>query len=380
MLFVKKFPDIVFWDLYNSGMGGIERLIITLTEEFSKTRIVKVIANKQGTVYKTLINRNVDFLFVDFSVQDFNKCISSDDILITFGTYREFIQLKDQNPKLLLWRVYPSLVMKTFLSKLLMRFTFINLANKGSVFFMDQENHVQCSQELHYNFEQSIIPIPIQIRQIKTSYKIYDDKVFNISYLGRGTEIWKIKPLKRLVIDLTKIQDKTFIVHIFTNITEFFQKEITPILTPNVSLKFYLNYFDEKLSAELLAVSNLHFSMGTSALEGAVLGIPTLIADGSFKDIPCTYKYRFIKDDILHYAGIFIDQKDKFEGHSIAEIITLLEDTETAHKISIETKEKVKGIFSPERICASIDTLNPQGCIHDVLRFMPSYWIRKLQS
>jgi len=119
--------------------------------------------------------------------------------------------------------------------------------------------------------------------------------------------------------------------------------------------------------------------MGTSALEGAILGIPTIISDASHSDFPENYRYRFIQDDLPNYAGTFVDKKSKFSGFLITEIIKMLENRTTAIKLSEETKVITQQIFSTERICDVIDNLNPEGHISDVLKFMPSKWVKKFR-
>lgn len=371
--------SILFWDLNNKGMGGIERLILTLMEEFSKTREVKLIARKEGIVYRTLLLKHIKFTYIDYEQTSFNNSIAYNDLLITFGTYREFVKLKKQNPKVLVWRVYPSLVLQGPIQTWLMRLTFKSLDKKDSLVFMDRTNLRQCSSELQLKLKGKILPIPLKSVDIKKIYKPYDGNEFSISYIGRGNLIWKVKSVKRLVKDLGECQNKFFIVHIFTDSTELFEKEIRDFIKNNVTVRYYLNYVAEKLSNELISVSHLHYSMGTSALEGAVLGIPTLIADAGFMDFPDAYRYRFLNDDLENYAGCFIDDKIEFNGTTISNIIGTLENKGIALKLSAETKAIAMNLFSPEKICSEIDKLEPVGRIKDILKNMPAAYFESIK-
>ncbi len=366
--------SIVFWDIYNGGMGGIERMIITLTEEYSKSREVKLIAKDTGIIYSILTKNRVNFTHINPS-SVIEKAISAEDLLITFNTYRDFARLAKPNPKVLLWRVYPSLCTKKTLSKTLTRLIFSRLERKNSLAFMDLSCVEKTTSELGKAYKKTLIPIPIKPRSAGYIYKDKRKRI-NISYIGRGTEIWKVKPVKKLVTDLNRLSGGEFCIHIFTNTRDLFEKELNQLLSERIEVKYYINYYDDKLSDALIAISDLHYSMGTSALEGGILGIPTLIADASFEDFPENYRYRWLIDDPVYYAGVFIDERVSFKGYSIEEIITLLYDSNETLNVSELTRNFVKANFLPAAVCNKIDELKPWARVKEILTLMPRYWLK----
>lgn len=364
--------SIIFWDAYNAGMGGIERLIITLSEELSKHVDIKIIAKKEGIVYKHLKSKGVKFLHLDSNDNILHEKINTNDLLIIFGTYPDFKNLKKANPYICLWRVFPSLQLSKVSQKLLMRQTFKYLSNKNSLFFMDKTNWLTVQKELGVSFSKEIIPIPIKERNIATNYEKPKGHKINITYIGRE-EIWKIKPLKRIIDDAKSIDNYFFEFSIFTNRKELFIKELGE-LPKNIRIEYLIGYFDEGLSEELIKRSDLHFSMGTSALEGAILGIPTIIADASYQDFPDNYKYRWLIDDLENYAGVFINQNSDSYGYSLIEILKLINDYKYVTDLSNRTKSVVSENFSTSRIANTLLSLTPRAKLLGILKFMPSYW------
>ena len=61
-----------------------------------------------------------------------------------------------------------------------------------------------------------------------------------------------------------------------------------------VPVAFKNNLFGKELEDYLLKESYLHISMGTSALEGAKLKIPTILCDYSKSEFPEDYKYHWL--------------------------------------------------------------------------------------
>jgi hypothetical protein len=367
---------ILFWDVYNENIGGIERLIITLSEELSKSQKVKIIGKKTGAVYNELFALGIPFLFIDEELENFHTKVDKSDVFIIFGVYRSYIKLRKSNPFILYWRVYPSLCLQSNIQKILMRETLQYLAEKSSLFFMDIENWRTVSKELMLELPKNILPIPIKKRNIKLRYSPPYGNFINITYVGRGNEIWKIKPVKKMLEDISKLNDFTFKVHIFTDSDKLFKNELISFhKSPNIEIEYLFGFYGEKLSRELLARSNIHYSMGTSALEGASLGIPTLIADPSFQEFPSDYKYRWIIEDLENYAGIFLTTNSRSKGVEIIDIINQVLNPKYAVKLSTVTKNVIESNFEISMIIEKILSKNSMAKLFGILKYMPRYWM-----
>lgn len=384
-----KNSSFVFWDHYkrpsDKTIGGIETLIINLIQFFSENNLqlkVKLISNFESIIYRICVENKFVFEHIH-EEEDLNKKLLSDDVIISFGVFKDFNKVAKVNPKLLIWRVYPSLKINNWIQFLTFRQIFTTLHKRESLVFMDKHCLNVLNRELRLKIDGEILFIPIKekvniqfaprIKQLKSQAKI------NISYIGRGTEIWKIKPLKKLVYDLSKVEDKSFTIHIFTDESSLFKEEIPGHC--NIEIIYYFNYFGDKLVKALNEVSDIHFGMGTSSLEGSILGIPTIIADPSFNDLPENYRYRWIFDDIESYSGIFIDKYYKeFQGWGIVDILNELENEKLYLSISEWTQEVTLNNFAISKIANQLLEKDIKGRMLDLLNKTYFYWASKLSG
>ncbi|HOX59471.1 MAG TPA: hypothetical protein P5205_20240 [Candidatus Paceibacterota bacterium] len=363
---------ILFWDHYDAGMGGIEKMIITLASDLAESHEIVVIARKDGTICEALRGVKAKFIRVDPDTARSTRDISCDDLLIEFGTFRDLQALSVVNPRLLLWRVFPSIGCRGLLASLLCRRMFITLEKLNSLVFMDKVCHQTACRELKRLFAERLLPIPILVRE-KRRVAEKPSNPISITYIGRG-RLWKVKPVKKLAGDLRSLTDHNFHLHIFTDANELFEAELREVKGGNVAIYYHYGYAMESLSQKLLELSDLHYSMGTACLEGAVLGIPTIIADASYKDFPVEYGYRWLIDDIENYAGVFLEKTTPPRGHALREVVNTLHNPQELRRISETTYAETVARFGSRNIAQAIEKLQPQARVTDLLKFMPSYW------
>ena len=168
--------------------------------------------------------------------------------------------------------------------------------------------------------EITYLPVPV-INYSGRSRNTKPSGDFCITYLGRGNDNWKIYPLIKVLEDLNKSQIRTNL-SIITDKTNLFADMIEKYIPYNkVNIEFVTNLYGETLENYMLNYSTLHIAMGTSALEGAKLGIPTILIDYSKQKFPDSYKYRWlyqcedyclageIKDGVLPYNnGVSLEE------------------------------------------------------------------------
>ena len=229
-------------------------------------------------------------------------------------------------------------------------------------------------RELRKSYRRVLLPVPIIARE-KGYVADRELGTVHITYIGRGTRMWKVKPLKKLVGDLGAMADQAFHVHVFTDTHELFKSELHAVNAANVDVEYHVGYTMESLSRRLLELSDLHYSMGTACLEGAVLGIPTLIADASYSDFPSRYRYRWLVDDLENYAGVFLESATP-TGRPLGEIIAAIRNPVERQRLSDATHDAVLANFSSKQIAQKIVALQPRARVRDVLRYMPSYWLQ----
>lgn len=365
--------NIIFWDINNRNLGGIERIILTMTMEFSRSKEVVVISHPNSTVLKLLEESKAKYTWLRPDKNEIKNRISQEDLLIIFYTFEELKLLKASNPRLLIWNVFPpqgkSRVMKHILESLELK----ELIRKNSILTMDPYCRNTFKKRFGVDLSDDYLKIPIAIKSNLYKYRIKEDTV-NITYIGRGNEMWKIKPVKKLLSDLCTIKGTRYIIHIFTDDNYLFESELSKIVNDNTKVLYYFNYWGNKLHSKLLEISDVHYSMGTSMLEGASLGIPTIIADAAMMDFPTTYKYRWFIDDVENYAGIFVDQQTNNLGYSVKELIAHIFNSARMVDISLKQFEYISNTFSPNRTAKKILEIAPDATVRTLMKYHPRLW------
>ncbi|MDM7987651.1 MAG: hypothetical protein QUS13_09980 [Smithella sp.] len=363
--------NVIFWDIVNRKMGGIEKIILTLTQEFAKTTEVKVISHPDSTVMKILKESNAVFKWLLPEKEILEKNVAEDDLLIIFYSFNELKYLKKPNPRVLIWNVLPPMTETGLLRRWRDKITLQELMKKHSMVTMDAHCNDFFFKNYGIRLDVNYLHIPIDIKPNNYKYKIRNNEI-NITYIGRGNEIWKVKPVKKLVKDLSTL-DKKFNIHIFTDMDDLFKKELAETAQSNINITYHFGYWGKKLSDKLISVADIHYSMGTAMLEGASLGIPTLIADSCEQDFPDNYKYRWFIQDVQSYGNFIFEKKD-FKGATIRDIITLFSDKEAVEHLSHKQHEYISENYSPSYLVDKIAALKPKARVKTVLKYYPSTW------
>lgn len=118
------------------------------------------------------------------------------------------------------------------------------------------------------------------------------EKLLRIVYVGRAIN-WKVFPMLKIIKDIEK--------------TEFVNKIQITIITDNkINFKHLLGYDSDlkiifvenltrsELNSYLLHNCDLYIGMGTSCLDAAKMGIPSVLADYSYSPFPDNYRYTWL--------------------------------------------------------------------------------------
>lgn len=361
----------IFWDHYDATMGGIEKMSVTLARDLSARHEVTIIARAGGSIVQALEGTDAEFTLVAPDRLRAAEHITSDDLLIDFGTFREFAELP-ANPHLLVWRVYSEFGCKGVLGRLLFRMMLRKLDRTDSLVFMDEGCYENSCNTLGLRLHKRLLPLPIIVRE--NSYVVDRPRSnINFTYVGRGSRMHKVHPVKKLVVDLGKVTSEQFRVHVFTDSDELFKKAMAGSIPSNVEVAYHFGYTMEALSRKLVELSDIHYSMGTACLEGAVLGIPTIIADASNSDFPHDYRYRWLIEDIENYAGGFLEYA-KPGTHTIEEVVAIVREPTELERISSASYQQTTTNHGSDNIARALEELDPRARVSDALKFMPSYW------
>ncbi|MEI7503690.1 MAG: hypothetical protein WCJ61_10440, partial [Paludibacter sp.] len=144
----------------------------------------------------------------------------------------------------------------------------------------------------------------------------------SLSYIGRA-EKWKVNPVKKIISDLSIIkrtEKKEFRLHIFTdNVDEFGQ--LLSYNSNEIEIIYHSNIFGTELDQFIKKEILISFAMGTSCLESAKLGIPSILVDCSYDAFPNSYKYNWIYNSEGFSLGKVLDKNYiSMNGYTLLEI------------------------------------------------------------
>lgn len=354
-------------------IGGLSILTLSFAEYYQHVSPVKIIASKESYVYKYCTTNNINIQFVDIE-SDYRNSISDNDVL--FITYRKYFPLHlNSNPRLFCWVIGPTMFFnwiefridkiffKSTISKIIIRRIITELSRNKALFFMDSTCKEANERYFGLHFGKiHYLPIPIT-QNSKISISRSEREVKNITYLGRGWEIWKIKPLKHICKGLAEeCSEYRFNIKIITDTNDLFKKELQELSLDNVDIEFVNGYSGEKLRNYLITNSDLHIAMGTSALEGAICGIPTILIDASEYEFPSDYKYKWLYETIDYSLGEMLEINEKRNPRNIytlREIISILQNPYEYSKIAQKTYEYAYTNHSPGNVFKMIDDFLP---------------------
>lgn len=220
-----------------------------------------------------------------------------------------------------------------------------------------------------------VIPIPVNMTNQRPPkhYSSPSDTV-TISYIGRSDDIWKIMPAKKILLDLVK-NNKKFNLNIYTDNSAPFETHLSQIPNENVRINFITNMFGSDLQQHLAKNSDIHFSMGMSALEGAVAGLPTVLVDPSYNDFPQSYRYKWLYQTTGNSLGSFITGNEKnFDGLTMTDIVKTYQNPNQLNECAILCSEYVIENHSPSQVVKKLIALQSSATNKSITAFTPSAW------
>lgn len=269
-----------------------------------------LIANETSAINQ-LFQRNFPsikkfFLDRDIESQSISDLFCEDDLFVVSFWEPKLILFREINPKILFWSVFPNTLVNSNLwhGRFVCHKSNILLINKllkgNSLILMDDspvEKLINYRTKLTGDFV--YLPIPVDVNYntflLDEERVKYNKRKVNISYITRF-ETWKMFPLVRIICDLVNIR-KCFKVtlNIITNdimdVENFLDRNINFDFRSSLQINFLEGIEGDKLNNLLKQEIDLNIGMGTSCLESAKFGIPTLLINPS---------YCFIHEDCVY--------------------------------------------------------------------------------
>ena len=326
-----------------SIMGGVQNLILNISQELNaKNQKAKIFGFKSCLIYKELVRRKVDFEFIDLDVvnsNDLSNYLTEEDVIV-FGSYSPRFRLfmfKKANPRILYWNVLADKLTIANKAKFIdFKFRTKKLINKlveaNSVVFMDIYGFKSIESEIGINLfnhnKDLYLPIAVKSFQNKNPYLNRENRVdgkINITYVGRAS-LWKMQPLKKIILDILKLEapNCSIHIHIITQEVDAYKTFLSDIkLKEFMKVTYYKNLMGDSFREFLIEKSDLHFAMGTGALDGGIQGIPTIVVDYSMEVFPENYKYLWLYDTIGFDLGHPVEKNNPEKSSTMEEIILL---------------------------------------------------------
>lgn len=311
-------------------VGGAEYLLKTTADLLKNKYKVIIVDIKDGWLSKNVEDVEVINLAKDVVYLD------KDSILITPASCVRSLDLVfDGDFKVLSWMmqtynvspVFPKLGRYQFINSIrnILRFTLlrseyeyykrlINYLIGSNAFFIMDDN---CSNEVYRVCGVRISDfLPVSI----PSYKVgLDEEIQTIAnrhitccWLGRLDGEFKTPILNHLIKELSSYAKKNNI-NITLNVIGDGPGMASTKSAARGNGAVKCNFLSTMQGTELkikLLESDIGFAMGTSALEIAALGVPTVLLDASYNKIPENYTYNWLHEAKNYNLGYMIENED----------------------------------------------------------------------
>ncbi len=376
--------------------GGVQSLIINISKALFKRDIkIKLIDTKDGIIYRELKTNNVTFEFLDYNDDKTRDSVDENDILVSFGEFqRDYAYFRNKNLRYVFWSVFHDALITKFNLRVSIKYEKYSKNNFISRFFTSKlvnlfsdKKSLIVMEEAHFdlykrynskfkNINYSTVLIPINIDK-KIDRDIISEDEINIAYIGRE-ESWKILPFIHLLEELINLNlPKKIKIHLFSdNCSAYFDYiKSSDIHLPNhICIETYDNYNAKSIKKILSSNVDILFAMGTSLLEGASIGIPTVILDAFDKKINFEYKYRWLHDEDGYSLGLPIWIWPNKRGGSLMSILEQIYKNNGFKEISDKSYLYAKKYHDIDKIVDDFFT-----SVHQTeLKLKDLYWVYRV--
>lgn len=381
---------LIFPGISYSKPGGAENLMaqVIKTARIDFNVISIVIGNKGSYLVSRLKAEGIPFIFLhDCEVDDFP--FEDEDLWVHTHNTSSLSAIKKKPGKAIIWcvlinsltdwnrfRFEVRLTGKKLLGNFITRWLISVLLKKNALVAMDGDTADSICNFIGIRARIPLLPVAIEAdgAPLKCEFSNNHKERYVVSYIGRSDDVWKIKPIKKIVFDLQELGEK-FLVNIYTDCQKPFEKELSSFVGGNVDVRYHIGMFGSRLREHLVANSDIHFSMGLSALEGALCRIPTILVDPSFSDLPHNYRYRWLYEMEYFSLGRFIDGSvPRFSGMKMREVLEVLENQCSAYNVAEKNRQYVIQNHAPRHIAQILLAVNSSASNKDIGRMTPSSW------
>lgn len=390
---------LIFTDLTYDKLGGGENMIYEIVKHAKIHHGIDsiLLGSEKSFVLKRLNEEGVDFVFVDDSKKiEYEDELS--DLFVHFHNYDGLHRLKSLRGRSIIWGILTPQITewnrfgiekkvtgRKIAGNYYTRRLIAHLRSKNGLISMDGATSDAIDSFFGERLNLPVIPIPVDIkdaRPAKTAPK-KNYRTLQISYIGRSDDNWKITPIKKFAKDLGRLKSEVFEINIYTDKEQPYIEQLKEVSCRNVSFRFHIGLYGPKIRDHISQNSDLHVSMGTAAIEGALSGIPTILIDPCVSDLPENYRYKWLYETERCSLGRFVaPEEDHFTGLSIAEVVTCLGNSKEYSDIAERSLDYVKRNHSTEVVVRKLIQHPTIATNMDITRHTPATWnvTRKIAS
>ena len=372
----------IAWD--TKIAGGVQNLIINLTTHITKIgKEVTIVGYKTSHIVKMLEHNKVDFNFIDlekYRGNDLKHKLDNKVVVFTsFSPNMGLEKLRGANPRTLYWNVFPTRLIDAnkigplnirFLTRRLIKI----LLKNDSCIFMDKngwDEMLGMFKSGTVTNEVNYLPVPVSLKEnsfIKRLEITGFTEMINISYIGRGST-WKIIPFIKFItsVDANREEDRHFTFHIISQDAHKYKQYIDNLdLYNGFTFLFKNDLYGSRYEKYLEDHIDLHVAMGTAALDGASLGIPTIVLDYSYTGMPKAYRYRWLHESSNYDLGHDASKIANEVGSDIDQILFpyLQNNSEPLKKISFQCYTYVKDNHDISKVAEKLIRYSKKSTTH----------------
>lgn len=370
-------PKLIFCFPYH-GVGGVSLLFMRVAEELVKVYDVNASLVDYADGFMGINRQEGLTHFIEYR-DDESVAIPEDAILIfqsmTPWSIFPFLQIPP-SVRILYWNCHPfnlvptlpgfrkqmqssyscgRFVLNTVLNgyRLKMVKLFRLLEDKHSIVFMDKGNVTTTERYLGISIQNPVyLPIPVDkpLRRKTIVNKDHLTGGLNIAWLGRIAD-FKYFILKYALKKLDGVQPELdlpikFIVIGSGDFDAQLREEVSKLA--NLTVQFIDHIPPSDLDNFLCQEVDMVMAMGTSALEGAKLGIPTVLLDVCYNEVSDGYIFQWLHECTGYTLGDVVDGTHfKAGNRSLQQCLQqLLSEYERVSKQSLEHFEMYHSISS----------------------------------
>jgi glycosyltransferase involved in cell wall biosynthesis len=331
---------IVFCFPYK-GVGGISVLFVRIAEYISSAGLAKCYLVDYDNGYMAQI-RDPDLTEL-LVYPELGKVSIPDNASIVFQSITPWSMFPNivigKGSKLLFWNCHPlnlipsipglrhltagtSWTSKFILYTLLIGFTvrvrrfLLFLIKNNAIVFMDGNNLRVSSECLGVKVKDPqflSIPAKQASSRLWSQDPLADPRIIDFLWVGRIVD-FKYYPLKRFLRDISEmlVAEDVSVTLTVVGTGDYYNRFLMDVdQQDKVQVRFIDHIGTDDLDRFITDNASIMLAMGTSALEGAKLGVPTLLLDFSYSEIVGEYNYRWVHQTTDYNLGELLSKNNE---------------------------------------------------------------------